>query len=483
MIERWQGALPDGLGHPHARGRARSERPGWAWPARPAAAGLVLAAALAIVPAACSEPCCTLDGYPITLLFSDSGGLTARGQDASGALTVSVDTGSDLTFFTRSADERAQMVTRSLDLLDALPAPEGGGYPVRARLHDIEGLPVNLDPAGPSVILGAAFLTNFSVELDFGAPQMTLWSRLGTPDGYLTQAGFAVLHFGLFGGTELSAISEPDFLGLTGPVEVPPTRVVLRGCAGAKSFDATAALPELCCARGDEIVNATGVNLALSVSSGVGPLVLAESAWTRYAASQDVAPAAPAPGPDLEIPGLAAPLTGVLWATLSRLALVDPETAPATNPGACVELGRARRLDWAEAHRAQAACAQPCDTDPQASGAAFNAAAYVEIDRDLPVAIISDETPFLQAVRAEVRPAGPEVDGFLGADVFSDTTLELDYQSNPTRAIVSCAGGTSATCRVSPRCPRLESSSEEHACFGLAPMTLPSTCAPSGCDL
>lgn len=435
-----------------------------------------------VVGAGCSEPCCTVDGYPITLLSADAGGLLARGRDDTGQLgVVSIDTGSDLTFFQRKADERAQMVLRSFDLLDARQAPVGGAFPLRAHLQQLEGLPVSLSPTGPSIILGAAFLTNYSVELDFSVPQLTLWPRLGTPDGYLTLEGFAVLHFDLLGGTELSAISRPDFLGLTGPVEVPATRVVLRGCAGASVFDVSAALPELCCARGDELSNSTGVNLALSVSSGLGPLVLAESAWTRYAASQAVAPAAPIPGPDVVIPTLAAPLTNVVWATVSRLALVDPETPAATNPGACVELGRARRLNWAEAHRDQGTCAQPCDTDPRAQGAALNAAAYFEVDRDIPVAIIPDETPYLQALRAEVRPAGPEVDGLIGANVFAGTTLELDYKSTPSRAIVSCASDAPAACRVSPRCQRLENPGEEHACFGLTPKTLPAVCAASGC--
>jgi len=452
---------------------------------------LVFGGLAVAVAGGCSEPCCTVDGYPIALLVADAGGLVARGSDDTGALAVSIDTGSDLTFFQRRADERAQMVLRSFDLLDAVPAPmlldavpapAGGGYPLRARLQDIEGLPVTLASSGPAVILGAAFLANYSVELDFSLPALTLWSRLGTPDGYLTLAGFAVLHFDLLGGTELSAISRPDFLGLTGPVQVPPTRVLLRGCAGASAFDAAAPLPELCCARGDELGNATGVNLALSVASGIGPLVLAQSAWARYAASQPVAPAAPTPGPDLSIPGQAAALTNVSWGAVSRLALVDPETSAASNPGACVELGRARRLNWVEAHRDQGACAQPCDTDPRASGAALNAAAYFEVDHDIPVVVIPDETPFLQALRAEVRPAGPEVDGLIGANVFADTTLELDYKNSPSRAIVSCASDAPSTCRVSPRCQRLENPGEEHACFGLTARKLPATCAASGCN-
>jgi hypothetical protein len=435
----------------------------------------------------CSEPCCVLDSLPIGLLpsstMSSTGGiggigtgLKARGRDSEGDLDISVDTGSALTLYARRANEGSQMVPRSFDLLDGMNPMAS---PVRARLDRIEGLPIPLD--GQQVVLGGTFLTNFSVQLNFSAPSMTLWPRLGASDGYLTRSGFAVLHFDVLGGAELSAVSRPDFIGLTGPVELPPTRVVLRGCAFATPFDPGAISPQLCCQRGDDLANATGVNLALLVATGVGPLVLSRSAWTRATALQDTQPPEPAIGPDLLIPGFNAPISGALWSTLTGLALVDPETDAASNPGACVELGRSRRLHWVAAHRAQSACAQPCDTDVRNAALAQNAAAYLEIGRTVSVAIIPDETPWLQALRAEIRPEGPELDGLLGADVFAETTLELDYRSHPGRAVLACGPANSTSCFTSPRCQRLENDSDEHACFGLPPSNLPSVCAASGC--
>lgn len=431
----------------------------------------------------CSQPCCWIDSLPIALISGAAGapgGLKARGRDSTGELEISVDTGSALTLYARRAGERAQMVLRSFDLLDGRNvATPSGTFPIRARLDGIEGLPIPLPAA--QLVLGGAFLTNFSLELDFGAPSMTLWSRLGASDGYLTRSGFAVLHFDVFGGAELSAVSRPDFVGLTGPVEVPATRVMLRGCAGAQPFDPAAPTPELCCQRGAELDNATGVDLALLLATGVGPLVLSQSAWDRFTASQDTPPPTPAAGPDLALPGFPAALTGVTWSTLPRLALVDAETDAASDPGACVELGRSRRIDWVTAHREQSACAQPCDTDVRNGALAQNAAAYVEVDRAVAVAIIPDETPYLQALRAEVRPEGPEVDGLLGADVLAQTTLEVDYRSHPGRAVLACAPGADSTCLASPRCQRLENQSDTHACFGLPPTNLPPVCAASGC--
>jgi hypothetical protein len=177
----------------------------------------------------------------------------------------------------------------------------------------------------------------------------------------------------------------------------------------------------------------------------------------------------------LPIPSLPAPLSDVLWSTLPRLALVNQELDDATNPGACVDLGRARRLEWAERH--PNTCFQPCDADPRDPGKAQNAPAYAEFGPAIPVAIIPDGTPFLQGLRAEIRPEGPEVDGLIGANVFSGAKMELDYKSKPGRAVITCAPGDGlrTPCWTSPRCPRLSEPGDERACFGLERRSLPTT--------
>ncbi|MES1164310.1 MAG: hypothetical protein ABUR63_01020, partial [Verrucomicrobiota bacterium] len=345
------------------------------------------------LPAGCSDPCCSTDSLPMSLLSLDQTspgalGLTAlaREPNASGAASfrMAVDTGSPLTLFRRragagaAANEGAQLVLRNFDILDAAVAPSGATDVVRGMFRNIEALPVDLGPASSDAVLGGAFLRNFSMQFDFSAPSMTFWSRQGATDGFLASAGFAVLHFNLLGGAELTARSRPDFFGLTGPVEVPATRVVFRACGAPRAFDPvteTQAM-NLCCRRGDEVTESTGADLALVLATGIGPLVLSRSAWERIVAAQRPdAPALPAPAGDapLAVPWLADPVTGVKWSVLPRLALVDQELDDSSNPGACVELGRSRRLEWVEHHQADAACAQPCDTDPREAGKAQNA--------------------------------------------------------------------------------------------------------------
>src|SRR4051794_33324523 len=57
------------------------------------------------------------------------------------------------------------------------------------------------------------------------------------------------------------------------------------------------------------------------------------------------------------------------WSTIPRFALVDLETGAATDPGPCVELGRARRIEQVSFQTVMGltpdACTQPCDNDPR----------------------------------------------------------------------------------------------------------------------
>lgn len=442
--------------------------------------------------AGCSDSCCTTDGFPINLLprtSVDATGLLAKARDPNGDPTqtfqMSIDTGSSLTFFRRQSTDN-RIVERDFDILDAQPPADLTSPVVRGQFRQIDVLPIDLDPTGPDAVLGGAFLQNFSIQLDFARPAMTFWARQGASDGFLDAAGFAVLHFNLLGGVELTADSRPDFLGVTGPVETPPTRVVLRACGGATAFDPDAPEPERCCTRGDEVKIATGANLALLVATGVGPLVLAQSAWDRIDAVQPTPLPSPTAGPSLLIPALSAPVTAVQWSTLPRIALVNQELDDSTNQGACVDLGRARRLEWVERHQSEdgatGACALPCDTDPRDSSLSQNAAAYLELGGDIPVAILPDSTPFLQALRAEIRPQGPELDGLIGANLLAQTSIEIDYPSKPGRALIHCLSeATRATCWSSPRCPRLGSSADVRGCFGLPRRRLPVACETSVC--
>src|SRR5262245_50050447 len=227
-------------------------------------------------------------------------------------------------------------------------------------------------------------MRNYSVDIRFGAAaavpcatptgfcsSITFWGHLGPDLGFLEDAGYAVLRFALFGGGEVTAEGDPDFLGQRGPLVLQPTRIVFRTCAAPKPFLPTDSR-DVCCKETDAERLKTGVDLALMLDTGVGPLVLSQSAWARVLAAL-VVQMDPAAAP-VETPGVLNVATWktpipAIWSTIPRFALVDNETGGATDPGPCVELGRSRRIEQVAVivQAAEAAqtttdvCTQPCD--------------------------------------------------------------------------------------------------------------------------
>ncbi len=505
-------------------GRRRSSLGAWT------VAALAGAAALG-----CNETYFTVDQQPIPVARAplgdgtSLGALLALAQPPGGGtpFPMVVDTGSPVTIIgaTSPGSGTLTIAQRGFDLLDATAAAP---QPVRARFRDLGLFSLQLGPVGsattlPGGILGGDVMRAFSMELRFaarcggaavagaaatdagtpdagtaaagpGCSSVTFWRHQGASLGFLEDAGYAVVRFSPFGGGETTANSEPDFLGLQGPVTLPPTRVVLRACAAPRVFVPTEAR-EQCCTRGDEFTRATGADLSLLLATGVGPMVLSQSAWTRVAALLPTAPAmTSAP---LLVATWPTPIAAA-WTTMPRYALVDGFDPPATgDEGPCVDLGRARRIEWTnvqtantgQAHPAVAACVAPCDTDPSETSEALSSAAYIELGGAIPVAVIADAEPFLQALRFDIRPEGPDIDGLVGATALGAARLELDYLSDQPRAIFSCEPtATRDACYTAARCPRLPDNDHLHLCFGLgAPLGgtpgygLPATCAPSGC--
>jgi hypothetical protein len=489
-----------------------------------ASSALACAAVLALAAPSsggCGQDCCVVDQEPIPVSRAPlgqgpaPGALLARAQPPGGgtAFSMVVDTASPVTILASPATTGTLEITqRGFDLLDGSdPAPATAR--VRARFRDLGLFTLPLGPVGgattlPGGVVGGDLLRAFSVELRFAGPcpdvdagaagpgcsSVTFWRHQGATLDFLEDAGYAVVRFTPFGGGETTAQSPADFLGLQAPVTLPPTRVVFRACAAPRVFSRTEPR-EACCARGDEIARASGADLSLLLATGVGPMVLSQSAWARVSALLQTPPAmTSAP---LLVATWPTPIAAT-WTTMPRYALVDGFDPPSTgDEGPCVDLGRARRIEWTEAQIASTgqaqpavgACVQPCDTDPSQTGESLNSAAYIELGGAIPVAVVDDAEPFLQALRFDIRPEGPDIDGLVGAAALGAARVELDYINDTPRAIFSCEQAASHdACYAASRCPRLPDHDHKHLCFGLpaAPQAspgfgLPATCAPSGC--
>jgi hypothetical protein len=394
------------------------------------------------------------------------------------------------------ATERA-----AFDLLDPMSVVADPTAPtVRGSFRNVSLLRLPLLVIGdgsvmPGGILGGDILRRYSVDLRFGATcpagtcaSITFWNHLGADLGFLQDSGYAVLRFSLYGGGEVTAEGDPDFLGQRAPLVLSATRIVFRTCAAPRPFVPTEARM-MCCKESDAVALATGVDLALMLDTGVGPLVLSRAAWTRIKTRLTVPPVE-TPGAGLQIATWPETIPTITWSAIPSFALVDLETGAATDPGPCVELQRARRIERVSAqivsdtmmNVASTACTEPCDNDTREPDKAQNSAAYLELTGQIPVAVIEDNEPYLQGLRFDVRPEGPELDGVLGAGALGRARVEIDYASGPPRAVFSCEPDVLRTeCWAAARCPRLPDASYQHLCFGLPSHGLASSCAPSGC--
>ncbi len=67
--------------------------------------------------------------------------------------------------------------------------------------------------------------------------------------------------------------------------------------------------------------------------------------------------------------------------------------------------------------------------------------AVAEVEGGFPVAIVSDQDPNVQALREELRPALPEVDGILAPGALRLLTIDIDYANN--RVLARCSAPSS----------------------------------------
>lgn len=110
---------------------------------------------------------------------------------------------------------------------------------------------------------------------------------------------------------------------------------------------------------------------------------------------------------------------------LRNLALVS-ETSEERGP--CMERYANTCMRTGTCDTSDGGC-RDCDTQCRASAA-------VDLAGPFPVAVISDAEPLLQALRDELRPSLPEIDGILAPSALMPLVLDVDYPHN--RVLVRC---------------------------------------------
>lgn len=204
-----------------------------------------------------------------------------------------------------------------------------------------------------------------------------------------------------------------------------------------------------------------GTDALLVVSTGVGTSILGATAYARYQLAHPSAPAL-ADLPDGGVVLASGPIAGKL-ATLPSLALVAQTSA-------------AQRAPCRQVFAHHLLAARDCtDTDdcPCEDGTTMcGVPAIAEVAPATPIAVlvVPDDDPTLIALRTELRPDEPEVDGILGTDVLRALELDIDYPGD--RVLARCAGDPT-TCQVRPELYQAADRDHVNECMGTPVIQLP----------
>jgi len=178
-------------------------------------------------------------------------------------------------------------------------------------------------------------------------------------------------------------------------------------------------------------LNQRGADALVVVSTSIGISILGAAAYQRYLiAHPEETPASPPPTESVYLP------SGIVTGqhvTIKRLALVAASTSNALSP--CRQIYAHRLLTTHQL--ATADCQRDANGNsprdcPCKDGSLFCAVPGILELTPVPPAVIdmlvvSDTDMTLQALRAELRPDQPEVDGILGADVLRNAEIDVDY--------------------------------------------------------
>jgi hypothetical protein len=184
-----------------------------------------------------------------------------------------------------------------------------------------------------------------------------------------------------------------------------------------------------------------GVDAALVLSTGIGLSIIGRARYEAWAAAtggpaHDALPPATALLPS-------GPIEGRLG-RIDRIAIAGTSTAAR---GPCREVFSHHLL------LARDCVPEDGEDCPCTGGDAFcdvDGIAELTPTDPIEVVVVSDEHPLLQALRSELRPDQPEVDGILGMNALAATAFDVDYPN--TRLLLRCVA---AGCVARPAIKRV----------------------------
>lgn len=395
---------------------------------------------------ACTDALPVVDPFPVTVSF-DAGVpiLGARAAEIGDNRTfeVVVDTASAITVIDDgTVDPRRRRVDLELLAFPATPAVARARFPGVAALLAGVGAVGAGAPRDIGGVVGGDVLSRVAVRIDPTRGELRFFTDVAGGDDTQANSCAAVVRFSV-------PVTDTRYVTGNEAVRFPPSKVVIGACLAPDAPTADTL------AGGDSL---------LALATGIAPTILSRSAYERAVGPLD--PNAPTVTIFLPYDTAQNGETARL-AKLPRLALVG---VPQRTRGPCAELRVSRALErtvdltdkCSEALRA-AGCtctSNSTDTDSDLCGAA----ATVELDSEIEVAIVEDTHPLLQAVRNELRPESAEIGGLLGMHALAPLVTDIDYPG--TRVLFRCAPGQ-ASCKARPQVkpPGIPRAEELKACL------------------
>ena len=265
--------------------------------------------------------------------------------------------------------------------------------------------------------IGADVLSKTAIRFDFPIGQIRFFPDLAGTDAILTEncsAVFANPFAG--GGTVRVSGSDVGFLGLRPAIGV---------CMDSEAPVET---------------ERHGVDGIFLISTATETSLMSATSYARFALATGAPPLESLSQSTHSLYG--GTLTGGL-ATIGSLAFVGEQS---DRRGPCEELfaNRVMSVDGCNGDDPVTPC--PCIDNKLFC----RTAAAIELDVPLQFLVIDDKTPFLQALRDEVNPALPEVDGIIGTNALQLLRFQIDYPNG--RIVSSCFDDSSAgTCATRPQ--------------------------------
>jgi hypothetical protein len=368
------------------------------------------------------------DPYPIEVETSSGAlvvGLAENGR--SGIRNAVLDVLSPLTVVDRGADKQLSVDDATLTLYGILATGEFGE--ARARFEDKSVVTLHpCDLATPvcevgtdavprafDAVLGMDAFSGDALRIRTAAAELFVFPDIAGDDLHRSRSCDAVFPSTFRGGGTL-------MLGGT-EVQFPNRRIAVDTCLAPNPTGLTQ--------------RERGLDALLVLSTALGPMLLNETIYARYQQLDPTAlDVAALPEQIVNLPS--GPIVGRLT-SLPALALVG--NLPSNPRAPCRQV---------YAHHLLAAqnCGPGIDC-PCADNEAFcSVPAVVEIAPPgrLAAVIVPDDDPTLQALRTELRPDRPEVDGILGTEAMQALELDIDYPNG--RMLARCTDRQTCGARI-----------------------------------